>query len=423
MLGQAISMVLPEVVGFELIGELPVTATATDLVLTATKMLRERGVVGKFVEFFGEGCRQLTLADRATIANMSPGEIYNVQIYDVQISKTISNGQVLDALEYPYFRRISRISEYGATMGYFPIDEQTLIYLRQSGRSEDVVDRVEKYLKAQGLFRTYDASDSKIQYSGDLMRLDLSTVIPCVAGPKRPHDRVAVCDMKKDFRMCLSNKIGFKGRHLYTVGVTLPFTFPFTFPFPFTHISIRRILCCRIEEIDDSRKREITFTHFHSGFGLPKEKLSTVANFEYKGKSYTLTHGSVVIASITSCTNTSNPSVMLGSGLLARNAIKAGLSVLPYIKTSLSPGSGVVDKYLRSSGMQLSDSLVFIIFSQAFFHTSNSSAFTLLGSGAKHASETLGNWTLKLLLLLPRRIWLHLPFSQEIEISKDASTL
>lgn len=259
MLGQPISMVLPEVVGFELSNELPMTGTATDLVLTVTKMLREFGVVGKFVEFFGDGCRSLTLADRATIANMSP--------------------------------------EYGATMGYFPIDEQTLIYLHQSGRSKDVIERIEAYLKAQKLFRLYDGSDSSIQYTGEILKLDLSTVVPCVSGPKRPHDHVPVADMKRDFRDCLSHKVGFKG------------------------------------------------------FGLPKEKLLTSCHVEYKGKSYSLTHGSIVIAAITSCTNTSNPTVMLGSGLLAKNAVEAGLAVLPYIKTSLSPGSGVVDKYLRSSGL------------------------------------------------------------------------
>lgn len=260
MLGQPISMVLPEVIGFELTGELPVTSTATDLVLTITQMIRERNVVGKFVEFYGEGCKTLTLADRATIANMSP--------------------------------------EYGATMGFFPVDAQTLKYLRQSGRPQETVDMVEAYLKAQRMFREYDASDEKIRYSGEPLRLDLATVLSCCSGPKRPHDKVAVVDMARDFRDCLVRKVGFKG------------------------------------------------------FGLtPEDATDTVATFDYRGVTYELKHGAIVIAAITSCTNTSNPSVMLGAGLLAKNAVNAGLSVLPYIKTSLSPGSGVVYQYLTLSGL------------------------------------------------------------------------
>lgn len=157
MLGQAISMVLPKVVGFKLVGQLPPETTATDLVLTITQLLRKRGVVGQFVEFFGPGCQNLTLADRATIANMSP--------------------------------------EYGATMGYFPIDKQTMEYLQMTGRDEHKVKQVEAYLRAQGLFRLYDGSQPDPHYSGTIMELDLSTVKPCVAGPKRPHDRVELSNM------------------------------------------------------------------------------------------------------------------------------------------------------------------------------------------------------------------------------------
>eukprot|EP00922_Rhytidocystis_sp_ex-Travisia-forbesii_P061703 GHVS01091399.1.p1 GENE.GHVS01091399.1~~GHVS01091399.1.p1 ORF type:complete len:910 (-),score=141.66 GHVS01091399.1:355-3084(-) len=259
MLGQPISMVLPEVVGFKLVGGLPSGATATDLVLTITKLLRTRGVVGKFVEFFGEGCQGLSLADRATIANMSP--------------------------------------EYGATMGYFPVDDQSLEYLRQSGRTCEKVKLVEDYLRAQGLFRTYGAAATDPVYSGEVMELDLATVLPCVSGPKRPHDHVLMKHMKLDFRNCLSAKVGFKG------------------------------------------------------FGLAEKALAEKAPFTFNGEQFALSHGSVVIAAITSCTNTSNPSVMLGAALLAKHAVSRGLRVAPYIKTSLSPGSGVVLQYLQKSGL------------------------------------------------------------------------
>lgn len=192
MLGQPISMVLPQVVGFELTGELPVGSTATDLVLTVTQMIRERSVVGKFVEFYGDGCKTLTLADRATIANMSPG-IAQVIIL------LIPNGIQLF------------LTEYGATMGFFPVDNQILVYLRQTGRSEETISMIENYLKAQKLFRYYDDGDKAIQYSGDPLRLDLTQVLPCCAGPKRPHDKVPLYQMPSDFRECLVRKIGFKG--------------------------------------------------------------------------------------------------------------------------------------------------------------------------------------------------------------------
>jgi len=256
MLGQAISMVLPEVVGFKLNGKLPATATATDLVLTCTAMLRKRGVVGKFVEFFGEGCKNLSLADRATVANMSP--------------------------------------EYGATMGFFPVDEVTLEYMRLTGRDPKKLKKIEAYLKANKLWQTYDNNQT---YSGDVMELDLSTVVACVSGPKRPHDRVAVSDLPKDFKQCLTAPKGFKG------------------------------------------------------FGLTDAQAGQSVDFDYKGKNYTLSNGSVVIAAITSCTNTSNPSVLLGAGMVAKKAVQKGLFVKPYIKTSLSPGSGAVDAYLKMSGL------------------------------------------------------------------------
>lgn len=259
MLGQTISMVLPEVVGFKLTGDLQSHVTATDLVLTITQMLRKRGVVGKFVEFFGEGCSKLNLADRATIANMSP--------------------------------------EYGATMGYFPIDDQTVNYMRLSARDDHKIERAVEYLKATGLYRTYGADSVDPDYTGDILELDLSTVVPCLSGPKRPHDRVELSKMKTDFLNCLTNTVGFKG------------------------------------------------------FGLSEEEAKKEHTFSFEGTDYTLKNGSVVIAAITSCTNTSNPDVMLAAGLLAKNAIERGLSVKPYIKTSLSPGSGVVTKYYELSGV------------------------------------------------------------------------
>ncbi|XP_012287707.1 cytoplasmic aconitate hydratase isoform X2 [Orussus abietinus] len=258
MLGQAISMLIPKVVGYKLEGSLSQYATSTDLVLTITKNLRQLGVVGKFVEFFGPGVGELSIADRATISNMCP--------------------------------------EYGATVGFFPVDNQSLVYLKQTGRSKEHIERIEKYLKAVKMFRNY-RDDSQNPVFSEVVTLDLATVVSSVSGPKRPHDRVPVSDMKNDFKSCLSSKVGFKG------------------------------------------------------FGLSPSKLDTEANFLYEGKEYTLRHGSVVIAAITSCTNTSNPSVMLGAGLLAKKAVDAGLTVAPYIKTSMSPGSGVVTYYLGASGV------------------------------------------------------------------------
>ncbi|XP_067939394.1 cytoplasmic aconitate hydratase-like isoform X2 [Watersipora subatra] len=258
MLGQAISMVLPEVIGYRIHGVLDPKTTSTDVVLTITKHLRQIGVVGKFVEFFGPGVADLSLADRATISNMCP--------------------------------------EYGATVGYFPPDAATISYLTQTGRSTDRVAYIEAYLKANRLYRDFtDASEDPV--FSKIVELDLSTVVACCSGPKRPHDKVPVSDMMADFKSCLNNKVGFKG------------------------------------------------------FAIPADKQSTVLPFVYEGQEYTLTHGDVVIAAITSCTNTSNPSVMLGAGLLAKNAVENGLGVKPYIKTSLSPGSGVVTYYLNESGV------------------------------------------------------------------------
>lgn len=257
MLGQHISMVLPEVIGVHLTGNLSQQATATDLVLTLTQMLRKKGVVGKFVEFFGPGLRNLTLADRATVSNMAP--------------------------------------EYGATCGFFPVDHQSLAYLRMTGRPAEKLQLVENYLRANCLF-SEGKEESRIKFT-DVLELDLSSVSPSIAGPKRPQDLVPATDVAKDFHACLENSVGFKG------------------------------------------------------FGLTPEQRATSVKFNYQGKEYELKHGSVCIAAITSCTNTSNPGVIFAAGLLAKNAVAKGLRVAPYIVTSLSPGSKAVSRYLKMSGL------------------------------------------------------------------------
>lgn len=259
MLGQAISMLLPKVVGYKLSGELNPLATSTDLVLTITKHLRALGVVGKFVEFFGPGVSALSIADRATVANMCP--------------------------------------EFGATVAYFPVDHRSLGYLSQTNRSREKIEVIEAYLRATNQFRDYNNPKEDPIFS-EVVELNLAEVVTSVSGPKRPQDRVSVSVMKKDFQDCLTNKVGFKG------------------------------------------------------YGLSPAQLTASGSFTFSdGQTYSITHGSVVIAAITSCTNTSNPSVMLGAGLLAKKAVENGLSVLPYVKTSLSPGSGVVTYYLRESGV------------------------------------------------------------------------
>jgi aconitate hydratase len=256
MLGQPLYMVTPQVVGFRLVGRLREGATATDLVLTVTQMLRKKGVVEKFVEFCGPGLGQMSLADRATVANMAP--------------------------------------EYGATCGFFPVDDETLAYLRRTGRSPDEVTLVERYCKEQGLFRTAETPDPVFT---DALELDLSTVEPSLAGPKRPQDRVPLSQMKTSFRKSLTAPV---------------------------------------------KER---------GFGLAEADTARAVDLEVGGTRARIGHGAVVIAAITSCTNTSNPSVMLGAGLLARKAVRRGLRVPPYVKTSLAPGSRVVTEYLRAAGL------------------------------------------------------------------------
>ena len=256
MLGQPMYMLMPQVVGFRLTGELSEGATATDLVLRVTELLRQRGVVGKFVEFFGNGLQHLRLADRATIANMAP--------------------------------------EYGATMGFFPVDDQTLAYLRLTARPDDEIDLVERYCKEQGLYRTADSPEPVYT---DVLELDMGTVEPSLAGPKRPQDRIALSAMQSAFK---------------------------------------KTLRAPIEQ---------------RGFDLSDTDVARSIDVKRNGDTMTLRHGSVVIAAITSCTNTSNPSVMLAAGLLARKAVEKGLSVKPWVKTSLAPGSRVVTEYLDKAGL------------------------------------------------------------------------
>jgi aconitate hydratase len=256
MLGQPMDMLLPDVIGFRLTGKLREGVTATDLVLTVTQMLRKKGVVDKFVEFFGEGLNHMPLTDRATIGNMAP--------------------------------------EYGATIGYFPVDSETLRYMRLTGRPEEVIARTEAYLRTQGLFREADSPDPEFT---DTLELDLGTVVPSLAGPKRPQDRVALTDMKETFRKALTTPV---------------------------------------------KER---------GYELSADALNREATFGTNGGTQKIKHGAVVIAAITSCTNTSNPSVLVAAGLVAKKAVEKGLNVKPHVKTSLAPGSLVVTEYLKKAGL------------------------------------------------------------------------
>ncbi|MDQ3249663.1 MAG: aconitate hydratase AcnA, partial [Chloroflexota bacterium] len=256
MLNQPMYFLLPEVIGFKLTGALPDGATATDLVLRVTELLRKKGVVDKFVEFYGPGLAKLSLPDRATIANMAP--------------------------------------EYGATIGFFPVDEETLRYLVGSGRSEEQVELVHRYCLEQGLFHD-DASPEPI--FSDTLELDMSTIKPSVAGPKRPHDRIDLDALKARWIGMLPAPVGAQG------------------------------------------------------FGLSAEQIDSKVEVASSSGTYSLTHGSVVIAAITSCTNTSNPSVMVGAGLLAKKAVERGLNTKPWVKSSMAPGSKVVTRYLDEAGL------------------------------------------------------------------------
>ncbi|MBT6620476.1 MAG: aconitate hydratase AcnA, partial [Gemmatimonadetes bacterium] len=279
MLGQPIYMLLPHVVGFKLTGEMPVGTTATDLVLTVVEMLRAHGVVGKFVEFYGPGMSKLSLADRATLANMAP--------------------------------------EYGATMGLFPVDEETLAYMTLTGRKKAVVERVRAYMEAQDMLYSADSPDPIFS---ERLGLDMGTVVPSLAGPTRPQDRVALKDMKSEFSASLGDR-----------------------------------------------------------FKVPDDGKKVAVDLADKG-TVELSNGSVLIAAITSCTNTSNPSVMLGAGMLARNAVEKGLTVPAYVKTSLAPGSRVVTRYLDAAGV--SESL-----DALGFHTVGYGCTTCIGNSGPLPEE------------------------------------
>ena len=279
MLGQPIYMLLPHVVGFKLTGEMPVGTTATDLVLTVVEMLRAHGVVGKFVEFYGPGMSKLSLADRATLANMAP--------------------------------------EYGATMGLFPVDEETLAYMTLTGRKKAVVERVRAYMEAQDMLYSADSPDPIFS---ERLELDMGTIVPSLAGPTRPQDRVALKDMKSEFSASLGDR-----------------------------------------------------------FKVPDDGKKVAVDLADKG-TVELSNGSVLIAAITSCTNTSNPSVMLGAGMLARNAAEKGLTVPAYVKTSLAPGSRVVTRYLDAAGV--SESL-----DALGFHTVGYGCTTCIGNSGPLPEE------------------------------------
>src|SRR4051794_4128432 len=303
MLGQAMSMLMPQVLGFKLSGELPEGATATDLVLTVTQMLRERGVVGMFVEFFGPGVAALPLADRATIGNMSP--------------------------------------EFGSTCAIFPIDEETLRYLEFSGRPKERLELVEKYAKEQGLWHDADSEEPTFT---DTLELDLSQVVPSLAGPKRPQDRVSLTESKAAFRLALEDLLPDEAEDPKE-GEPDPDeasadSFPSSDP-PATGDHNGR----------DARAPEPQHADGGTGGLQVAERVEvSVPVTLADGTETELDHGHVVIAAITSCTNTSNPSVMLGAGLLARNAVAKGLQSKPWVKTSLAPGSKVVTEYLERAG-------------------------------------------------------------------------
>jgi aconitate hydratase len=292
MLGQPVSMLLPQVIGFRLEGELPEGATATDLVLTVTERLREHGVVGKFVEFYGPGLRTLPLADRATIGNMSP--------------------------------------EFGSTCAIFPVDSETLRYLEFTGRPAEQIELVEAYAREQGLF--HDEQSEEATYS-DTLGLDLSTVEPCLAGPKRPQDRIVLSEAANDFRAELSELADGKEGDRGGNGSRL--SFPASDPPVYT----------KAEMASDGEEP----AHDHAAVAQAPVKAG--ARVVMDGEEFELEDGAVVIAAITSCTNTSNPSVMLAAGLLAKKAVERGLQRKPWVKTSLAPGSKVVTDYLDRAGL------------------------------------------------------------------------
>ena len=317
MLGQPYYMLVPEVIGFKLTGALQEGVTATDLVLTVTEMLRAYGVVGKFVEFYGEGLSRLSLPDRATIANMAP--------------------------------------EYGATCSFFPVDAETITYLLGTGRSEELADLVERYTREQGLFRTDETPDPRFTES---LELSMDTVESSLAGPRRPQDRVALGDVQHAFRQAFAEMIDsgqtgppaggawdeFSGKAGGTVSDGTSYTSTDVESFPASDTPAEAVGITGDGEPDPTAGGEPVD-------GAPEAEPDGAVKVTLDGQEATLKHGSTVIAAITSCTNTSNPSVMVGAGLLAKKAVEKGLKVEPHVKTSLAPGSKVVTEYLETSGL------------------------------------------------------------------------
>jgi aconitate hydratase len=300
MLGQPMSMLIPQVIGFKLHGELPEGATATDLVLTVTELLRKKGVVGKFVEFYGPGVTNLPLADRATIGNMSP--------------------------------------EFGSTCAIFPIDAETLRYMAFSGRPKELIELVEAYAKEQGLWHDEHAEEPTFS---DVVELDLSTVEPSLAGPKRPQDRIALSGAKEGFRASLAELLGEDAGQGVAHGhdEAIAETFPASDP------------PANGSPGHEPDPHEPAPAPAVAAGAVIAERSATATEVTMDGETFNLDHGHVVIAAITSCTNTSNPSVMLAAGLLARNAVARGLQRAPWVKTSLAPGSKVVTEYYERAGL------------------------------------------------------------------------
>jgi aconitate hydratase len=299
MLGQPVSMLIPKVVGFKLAGSIPTGVTATDVVLTITQMLRKHGVVGKFVEFYGEGVAQVPLANRATIGNMSP--------------------------------------EFGSTAAIFPIDDVTLDYLRLTGRDEEQVELVEQYAKLQTLWHDPSVEPAYSEY----LELDLGTVVPSIAGPKRPQDRIELSHAKGQFEQDLVHYTS--PEHHTQVDSAVEGTFPASDPVALTSQ----------DELDDLEPAadDVSFQHDHHTAAAPRLVSQPTKVALESGQEITIDHGAVAIAAITSCTNTSNPSVMLAAGLLARNAAEKGLKAKPWVKTTLAPGSKVVTDYYEKAGL------------------------------------------------------------------------
>ncbi|GGL71415.1 aconitate hydratase [Curtobacterium sp. Csp1] len=297
MLGQPVSMLIPKVVGFKLSGSIPAGVTATDVVLTITQELRKHGVVGKFVEFYGEGVSEVPLANRATIGNMSP--------------------------------------EFGSTAAIFPVDAVTLDYLRLTGRSEDQIALVEAYAKAQGLWHDPSVEPAYSEY----MELDLSTVVPSISGPKRPQDRIELSKAKDQFEVDLANYASIDHSEAdKAVADTFPASDPVAAAPGDEHA---------VDDLQDAQPSEVP-VHASSAPGTVSKPTSVTVG---DGDAFTIDHGAVAIAAITSCTNTSNPSVMMAAGILARNAAKKGLKAKPWVKTTLAPGSKVVTDYYEKAGL------------------------------------------------------------------------